>query len=148
MQVIKHSHICPQYAWKCSSIQKIFFLEESTFIYLFLFIYFWLQWIFTAVRGLLSSCGAWVLSPLVVARGLQACGLCSLWHTGCLVEVRGLSCPSACGILVPWPGIEPASPELKGGFFTTGPPGKCGGPNAGWKRISRHKAECKEDRIY
>ena len=24
---------------------------------------------------------------------------------------------------------------------------KCG-PNAGWKRISRHKAECKEDRIY
>ena len=26
--------------------------------------------------------------------------------------------------------------------------GQCRGPNAGWKRISRHKAECKEDRIY
>ena len=26
--------------------------------------------------------------------------------------------------------------------------GYCCGPNAGWKRISRHKAECKEDRIY
>ena len=30
----------------------------------------------------------------------------------------------ACGILVPWPGIEPASPALGGGFFTTGPPEK------------------------
>ena len=30
----------------------------------------------------------------------------------------------ACGILVPRPGIEPASPELQGGFLTTGPPGK------------------------
>ena len=38
--------------------------------------------------------------------------------------VRGLSCPVACGILVPQPGIEPASPALEGGFFTTGPPGK------------------------
>ena len=36
---------------------------------------------------------------------------------------RGLSCPTACGILVPRPGIEPASPALEGGFFTTGPPG-------------------------
>ena len=36
----------------------------------------------------------------------------------------GLSCPVAYGILVPWPGIEPMSPPLQGGFFTTGPPGK------------------------
>ena len=36
----------------------------------------------------------------------------------------GLSCPAACGILVPRPGMEPASPALEGGFFTTGPPGK------------------------
>ena len=27
-------------------------------------------------------------------------------------------------------------------------PRKCRGPSAGWKRISRHKAECKEDRVY
>ena len=26
------------------------------------------------------------------------------------------------GDLVPWPGIEPASSALEGGFFTTGPP--------------------------
>ena len=36
----------------------------------------------------------------------------------------GLSCPAACGILVPRPGIEPVSPALEGGFLTTGPPGK------------------------
>ena len=37
---------------------------------------------------------------------------------------RGLSCPTACGILVPRPGIEPMSPALEGGSSTTGPPGK------------------------
>ena len=51
-------------------------------------------------RGLLSSCGSRAL------------------------EVRQLSCPAACGILVPRPGIEPASPALESGFFTAGPPRK------------------------
>ena len=41
-----------------------------------------------------------------------------------LVVVCGLTCPTACGILVPQPGIEPMSPALEGGFLTTGPPGK------------------------
>ena len=36
--------------------------------------------------------------------------------------VLGLS--SGMWILVPWPGIEPSSPALKGGFLSTGPPGK------------------------
>ena len=31
--------------------------------------------------------------------------------------VHRLSCPVACGMLVPRPGIEPASPALEGGFF-------------------------------
>ena len=39
----------------------------------------------------------------------------------CSRGARGLSCLMACGILVPWPGIEPASPPLKGKFLTTGP---------------------------
>ena len=30
----------------------------------------------------------------------------------------------ACGILAPWPGIEPAPPALEGEVLTTGPPGK------------------------
>ena len=51
----------------------------------------------------------------------------SLRHMGfSLVVARGLrlSCPVACGILVPRPGIEPMSSALEGGFLTTGPPGK------------------------
>ena len=32
--------------------------------------------------------------------------------------------PEACGILVPWPGMEPTAPALKGEFLTTGPPGE------------------------
>ena len=54
-----------------------------------------------------------------------------MWHTGSFVVARGspvvargLSCPAACGILVPQPGIEPTSPALEGGVFNTGPPGK------------------------
>ena len=35
-----------------------------------------------------------------------------------------LSCSAARGISVPQPGIEPKSPALEGGFFTTEPPGK------------------------
>ena len=30
----------------------------------------------------------------------------------------------ACGILAPWPGIDPAPPALEGEVLTTGPPGK------------------------
>ena len=41
-----------------------------------------------------------------------------------LVMVRGLSCCVACGLLVPWAGMEPESPALEGGALTTGPPGK------------------------
>ena len=63
--------------------------------------------LFVAAHGLLSSCG------------MRAPG-----RTGSLVVARGLSCPEACGILVPWPGIEPTSPALEGGFLTTGPSGK------------------------
>ena len=40
------------------------------------------------------------------------------------VAMGGLSCPVACGILVPRSGIEPVSRALEGGFSTTGPPGK------------------------
>ena len=54
---------------------------------------------------------------------LTSLGL-TLQHTGSVVAVCGLSCSTAYGILVPWPGIEPSSPALQGGFLTTGPPGK------------------------
>ena len=67
------------------------------------------------VRGLLSSCGVQVFS---------SCGAQAPGRVGSVAVVRGLSCPTACGILVPWPGTEPPSSALEDGFFTTGPPGK------------------------
>ena len=48
----------------------------------------------------------------------------SLQFRNSLAMSNGLSCPTTCGILVPWLGIEPASPALQGRFLTSGPPGK------------------------
>ena len=57
-----------------------------------------------------------------------------------------------CGILVPWPGIEPTPLLWKHGILTSGLPGKllklffrkphpgtCHSLSTGWKRISRHR---------
>ena len=61
------------------------------------------------------------------------CGLrAALWlrhagsrvHAGSAAAKRGLSCPMACGILVPQPGIKPTFSAVEGGYLTTGPPGK------------------------
>ena len=43
---------------------------------------------------------------------------------GAVVVAGELSCPKACGILVPQARIEPMSPALEGGFLTTGWLGK------------------------
>ena len=49
-----------------------------------------------------------------------------LWlrHVSSVVVARGLSCPTACRISDPQPGIESTSPALEGGFLTNRPPGK------------------------
>ena len=73
-----------------------------------------------------SSCGA---------RAAGCLGSVVLWHVTSVVVARRLSCPAACGILVPRPGIEPASPALEGGFFTTGPLGKSLGSLLTFKEI-------------
>ena len=39
--------------------------------------YFWLHWVLVVACGLLSSCGMWVFSSLVVAHRLQ--GVWALW---------------------------------------------------------------------
>ena len=82
--------------------------------------------------GILSSCGVWVFlfsscgawAPERVGSVLCGTRALQLRHASSVVVVHGLSCPTACGILVPQPGIEPGSPALEGGFLTTGPPGK------------------------
>ena len=67
----------------------------------------------------LSSCGA----------DLSSCGVClssclqALESVGSVVTVHRLSCPAACGILVPWSGMEPTFFSLEGRFLTTGPQG-------------------------
>ena len=46
-----------------------------------------------------------------------------LWQEGfSVVGEFTLTFPEACGILAPWPGIEPLSPALEGRFLTTGTP--------------------------
>ena len=53
----------------------------------------------------------------MVLRLLSSCGAQVPECMGSVVAAHGLSCPAACGILVPRPGIEPASRVLEGGFF-------------------------------
>ena len=88
------------------------FIQQFTisFIYSFIYLFIWLRWV------LVASCGSWVHRL-------------DLWcrHMGTVVAASWLSCSSACGILVPQPGIEPVSPALQGGFLTTGPSGKSWG---------------------
>ena len=57
------------------------------------------------------------MDSAVASRRLQ-----STWASE-VVAHRRSHC-SAGRILVPWPGIAPVPPALKGGFLATGPPGK------------------------
>lgn len=67
----------------------------------------YLLWVLAVARGI-----------FLAAHRLSSCG------SGSVVTTHKLSC-SACGILVPWPRIEPESPELQG-RLTSGWPGKSG----------------------
>ena len=105
-------------------LQNLKYLLFGFFFLKYLFIYyyfFWLQQVLVAAHGAFR-CGAW--APEHVGSSLRLAGSLVEVRASSVVVVRGLSCPAACGILVPQPGIKPASPALEGGFFTTGPPGK------------------------
>ena len=65
-----------------------------------------------------SCCGVWALGPL----GFSSCGSWALEHRldSCDTQTKLF-----CGMWdLPGSGIEPVSPALAGGFFTTKPPGK------------------------
>ena len=77
-------------------------------------IYF--QYIFIYLAGSGLSCSMWL-----------SCGIfhCGAWAQQLQCRASGsvvceLNCSVACGILVPWPGIEPVSPALQGVSSTTG----------------------------
>ena len=58
-------------------------------------------------------CGLLIAAAFLVAEhGLQVHGLQQLQLSGSGVAVPGLSGSAACGVLVPQPGIGPASPAL------------------------------------
>ena len=103
------------------------------------YFYFWLCWVFVALRGLslvaesgdYSSlrCAGFSLRWLLLLRstgsqctGFSSCGSRALEHrpTSCGTRAQLL-----CGMWdLPGPGLEPVSPALAGGFLTTEPPGK------------------------
>ena len=68
-------------------------------------------------RSLLVMSGATLF--IAVCRLLTAAASLVVEHG---LWMRGLSCHGACGILVPWPGIERVSSAAK--FLTPGPSGK------------------------
>ena len=103
---------------------------------LYLFIYLWLHWVsIVASKGysLVVVHGLIAVASLV-EHGSRACWLQELLHSGSVVAATGLqhtgSTVAAHGVNccvmwnLPGPGIEPVSPELGGGFFTTELPGK------------------------
>ena len=55
---------------------------------------------------------------------LLSCGTQAPECSGSVVATHQLSCPMACGILVPQPGIKSEAPALEGGFLTPEPPEK------------------------
>ena len=81
-------------------------------IYMYLFIRLFL--VLVVVPGFFAV-GAWLLSSY---------GVWAPEHGVSVLVLCGLICSMACGILVPWPGIEPTFHALEGRFLTTGPPGK------------------------
>ena len=62
--------------------------------------------------------------------GSRRSGRLTLSLSGPVAAMVQISCPTACGILASWPGIEPASPVLEGRFLTSGPPGKSQGDSS------------------
>ena len=107
-------------------LRKVGCLIPVTVGFLKLFIYFWLGWVFVCCVGfsLVAASGG---SSLVTIRGLLAA-------VDSLVELRlWSSSSSSCGSWayflqamwdLPGPGIEPMSPALAGGFFTSESLGK------------------------
>ena len=109
--------------------------EMFSFFFNLLIFFFWLLWIFVAVRGLSPVAESGGFSLVAVWGLLSSCGM---WASHC----SGSSCLgtraleyglSSCGTQtllphgmwnLPGPGIEPMSPTLAGRFLTTGPAGK------------------------
>ena len=80
-------------------------------------------WLFFFLISTFNVCLFIYLAALGLSFATQDLGCitwdCSLWPTDSLAVAHRLSWFVAWGILVPWPGIKPASLALQGGFWTT-----------------------------
>ena len=93
----------------CFCVWKLDSFFKKTFIY------------FTA-SGLsfgMRDLSLWCVDFPVVACGPPSCGTGSHYACACSVVLCGLSCPVACGVSAPQPGIKALSPALQGRFLTT-----------------------------
>ena len=72
----------------------------------------------------LAVLGLWCNTQASCCGGFSFCRAQALGHIGSVVVAHGLSCPAACGMLVPSARTEPMYPALAGGFWATIPPGK------------------------
>ena len=77
-----------------------------------------------AVWACLSTVASLAVEQELLGAQASAVSAPGLQSTGSTVTVHGLSCSSTCGIHLPGSRIEPVSPALAGGFFTTEPLGK------------------------
>ena len=59
-----------------------------------------------------------------MAHGLSSCDSQDPELLRSVVAMNEFSCPKACGILVPGPGLEATYPAFQDRVLTTGPPGK------------------------
>ena len=75
-------------------------MAVAIFFFFLIFVWFLLHQVLVVARGIFR-CGAGF--SLVVACGfsLSSCGAWAPECVGSVVMVRGLNCPTACGILVP-----------------------------------------------
>ena len=168
MQCFESSYWCPLIQFKVQILGEAGVCPEPTStrttsctvttvapLNIYALIYFWLCWVFAAVRAFLqfrpvgptlrlwcawasprcglSCCGARALG--VQASADQVCGLQQTRCAGfssCVsqaLEHRLNSCSTRAQLLhgtwdLPQSEMEPVSPELAGGFFTTEPPWK------------------------
>ena len=114
-RTLPHKLLWPK---SCLSEEKMVFRSSS--VWLFVYIFIWLCWVFTAAHRLCSSWGEWG-SSLVGVQGPVIAG-------ACLVEHRLSNCGEWAQLPhsmwnLPRPGIQPVSPEWAGGFLTSGPQG-------------------------
>ena len=85
-----------KHIYYCALTRSLFFLINSFILFIY---YFWLRWVFVAVRGLslVAVSGAY---SLLRCTGFSLQWLLLLWSTGSVVVAHRFSCSTACGIFL------------------------------------------------